>query len=111
VRTEFLLLFLVVGAGNYLMRFLPLLWTLRRGEETGPEDAASGSPGRLLPLVGPSVVVALLVTSILPGASFGAGLIQTGIALLPTLVAARSGNLGLTVLVGVAAYWMISLIV
>jgi branched-subunit amino acid transport protein len=104
VRTELLLLFLVVGAGNYLMRFLPLLWTLRRWGEAGPEDAASGSPGGLLPLVGPSVVVALLVTSILREAGSGVGLIQTGAALLPTLVAARSGNLGLTVLVGVAAY-------
>jgi branched-subunit amino acid transport protein len=110
VRAELLLLFLVVGVGNYLMRFLPLLWTLRRGE-AGPEDAASGSPSGLLPLVGPSVVVALLVTSILPGASSWAGLTQTGVTLLPTLVAARSGNLGLTVLVGVAAYWMISLVV
>jgi branched-subunit amino acid transport protein len=110
VRTEFLLLFLVVGAGNYLMRFLPLLWTLRWGEAR-PEDTASGSPGGLLPLVGPSVVVALLVTSILREASSGVALIQTGAALLPTLVAARSGNLGLTVLVGVAAYWMISLVV
>ena len=110
MRTELLLLFLVVGAGNYLMRFLPLLWTLRR-EEREPEDAASGRPGGLLSLVGPSVVVALLVTSILPEASSGAGLIQTGAALLPTLVAARSGNLGLTVLVGVAAYWLTSLVV
>jgi branched-subunit amino acid transport protein len=110
VRAELLLLFLVVGVGNYLMRFLPLLWTLRRGE-AGPEDAASGSPAGLLPFVGPSVV-ALLVTSILPEVISGAGLIQTGAALLPTLVVAvRFGNLGLTVLVGVAAYWMISLVV
>ena len=110
MRAELLLLFLVVGVGNYLMRFLPLLWTLRRGE-AGPEDDASGSPAGLLPLVGPSVVVALLVTSILREAGFGVGLKQTGTALLPTLVAARSGNLGLTVLVGVAAYWLISLLV
>jgi branched-subunit amino acid transport protein len=111
VRAELLLLFLVVGVGNYLMRFLPLLWTLRRGE-AGPEDATSGSPAGLLPFVGPSVVVALLVTSILPEVISGAGLIQTGAALLPTLVVAvRFGNLGLTVLVGVAAYWMISLVV
>ena len=111
MRTEFLLLFLVVGAGNYLMRFLPLLWTLRR-REAGPEDAASGNPAGLLPLVGPSVVVALLVTSILPEVTSGVGLIQTGAALLPTLVATvRFGNLGLTVLVGVASYWMISLVV
>jgi len=32
VRVEVLLLFLVVGAGNYLMRSLPLFWALRRGE-------------------------------------------------------------------------------
>jgi branched-subunit amino acid transport protein len=39
-------------------------------------------------------------------------LVRVGIALLPTLVVAvRSGNLGLTVLVGVTAYWLISLVV
>jgi branched-subunit amino acid transport protein len=111
VRAELLLLFLVVGVGNYLMRFLPLLWALRRGEaETS--DAASGGLGGLLPLVGPSIVVALLVTSLLPEVSDGVGLVRVGIALSPTLVVAvRSGNLGLTVLVGVTAYWLISLVV
>ncbi len=57
-------------------------------------------------------MVALLVTSVLPEASDGARLVRVGIALLPTLVVAvRSGNLGLTVLVGVTAYWLISLVV
>ncbi len=111
MRAELLLLFLVVGVGNYLMRFLPLLWALRR-VEAETSGAASGGLGGLLPFVGPSVVVALLVTSVLPEAGDGAGLVRTGIALLPTLVVAvRSGNLGLTVLVGVTAYWLISLIV
>ncbi len=111
MRAELLLLFLVVGVGNYLMRFLPLLWALRRGEaESG--DVASEGLGGLLPFVGPSVVVALLVTSVLPEAGDGAGLVRTGIALLPTLVVAtRFGNLGLTVLVGVTVYWLISLVV
>ena len=111
MRTEFLLLFLAVGAGHYLMRFLPLLWALRRGE-VEPGDAASGRLGDLLPFVGPSVVVALLVTSVLPEVRDGAGLVRTAVALLPTLVVGvRSGNLGLTVLVGVSAYWLISLVV
>jgi branched-subunit amino acid transport protein len=111
VRVELLLLFLVVGVGNYLMRFLPLLWALRWGEAE-PRGAASGGVGRLLPFVGPSVVVALLVTWLLPEALDGGRLLRAGIALLPTLVAAvRYGNLGLTVLVGVTAYWLISLVV
>ena len=111
MQVELLLLFLVVGVGNYLMRFLPLLWALRRGEAE-PGGAAGGRPGKLVPFVGPSVVVALLVTSVLPEAGTGAGLISTGLALLPTLaVAVRSNNLGLTVLVGVAAYWLVSLVV
>lgn len=111
MRVELLLLFLAIGVGNYLMRFLPLLWALRWGEaET--RRTAGGGLGGLLPFVGPSVVVALLVTSLLPEALYWAGLVRAGIALLPTLVAAmRYGNLGLTVLVGVTAYWLISLIV
>jgi len=110
VQAELLLLFLVVGVGNYLMRFLPLLWALRWGETRGA--ASGGVGGLLLPFVGPSVVVALLITSLLPEVLDGAGLIRAGITLLPTLVVAvRYANLGLTVLVGVTAYWLISLLV
>lgn len=106
-----MLLFVVVGVGNYLMRFLPLLWALRNGGEE-PGEATGGDPGGLLPFVGPSVVVALLVTSVLPETGTGAAMIRTGLALLPTLaVAVRSNNLGLTVLAGVAAYWLVSLAV
>ena len=109
MRAEFLLLFLVVGAGNYLMRFVPLLWALRQAE---PSDTVSWWIVRLLPFVGPSVVVALLVTSILSEPHSGTELIRVGAVLLPTLVAAvRTGNLGLTVLVGVSAYWLVSLLV
>ena len=114
MRAEFLLLFLVVGAGIYFMRSLPLLWALRRGATGGEESrtAESSTLGGLLPFVGPSVVVALLVTSVLAEAGTGTGLIRTGVALLPTLVAAvRTRNLGLTVLVGVLAYWLVSLVV
>ncbi len=112
MRTELMLLFLVVGLGNYLMRFLPLLWALRRGT-TGEGSETSGN-GLLdgLPFVGPSVVAALLVTSVLPEARDETDLLRTGLALLPTLlVAVRSDNLGLTVLVGVLAYWIVSLLV
>lgn len=111
MRVELLLLFLVVGLGNYLMRSLPLLWALR-WEEVETRGAAGGGLGGLLPFVGPSVVVALLLTSLLSGAPGGAEMLRAGIALSPTLVVAvRYGNLGLTVLVGVMAYWMISLVV
>jgi branched-subunit amino acid transport protein len=111
MRVELLLLFMVVGVGNYLMRFLPLLWALRWGEaET--RGTADGGLSTLLPFVGPSVVVALLVTSLLSGTLDGVGLVRACIALVPTLVVAmRYDNLGLTVLVGVAAYWLISLVV
>jgi branched-subunit amino acid transport protein len=113
MQAELLLLFLVVGVGNYLMRFLPLFWALRRGTTgEGSETSRSGLLDGLLPFVGPSVVVALLVASLLPEARDGTEVLRTGLALLPTLlVAVRSGNLALTVLVGVLAYWLVSLAV
>lgn len=105
-----LLLFLVVGAGNYLMRFLPLLVALRRRERTGRESATGG----LLPLVGPAVVAALLVTSLLSGGSatdYDAELLRKAAALVPTLlVALRFGNLGLTVLTGIFSYALTALV-
>ncbi len=94
------------------MRLLPLLlWSLRR--EAGA--AAPGTePGGLLPLVGPSVVAALLVASVLPEASgpgYGAELARNAVALVPTFVVAyRFGNLGLTVLAGVLAYGLVSMV-
>lgn len=106
-----LLLLLVVGAGNYLLRFLPLLFALRRRETTGQENATGG----LLPLVGPSVVAALLVASLLPAGSatgYGEEILRSAVALVPTLlVALRFGNLGLTVLTGVFAYALVALVV
>ena len=111
MRVELLLLFLAVGLGNYLMRFLPLLWALRWKEAETSHYAASGRLGGLLPFVGPSVVVALLVTSLPTEALGWMVMLRTGIALLLTLVVAvRYDNLALTVLVGVAVYWLILLV-
>ena len=110
MRVELLLLFLVVEVGIYLMRLLPLLpWSLRR--EAGGAPGAE-EPGGLLPLVGSSVVAALLVTSVLPEASgpgYGVELTRNTVALVPTFVVAhRFGNLGLTGLLGVLAYGLVS---
>lgn len=106
-----LLLFLVVGVGNYLMRFLPLLIALRRHESAGQEAAT----GELLSLVGPAVIVALLATSLFPGGSatgYDLELARNAAALVSTLlVALRFGNLGLTVLTGVFTYALVSLLV
>jgi branched-subunit amino acid transport protein len=65
----------------------------------------------LLPLVGPSVIAALLVMSVLPEVfGFGAGLARHAVALLITLaVALKYGNLGLTLLAGVLACGLVSL--
>lgn len=112
MRLDLLLLFLLAGAGNYLMRSVPLLLALRRTTSEEPGTATSGTSGVLLSLVGPSVVAALLVTSVLPEASgSGAELARYAVALLITLIIAiRYGNLGLTVLTGVLAYGLISLL-
>ena len=113
---EFLVLFLLVGLGTYLTRWLPLLVALRRetsGAEEGPEGR-SGWFADALRYVGPSIVVGLLVTSVLPqpGEGFGPDLLKTGAALVPTVfVTLQFRNLGLTVLVGVLFYWLVSVAV
>lgn len=65
-----------------------------------------------LRLVAPAVVAALLVNSLLParpGPGLWRELVVALAALVPTAVsAARWQNLGLTVLVGVVAYWALS---
>jgi branched-subunit amino acid transport protein len=117
VRPELLALFLVVGLGNYLMRSVPFLLALRRGEELGERPGGAGAKRHADPLalVGPCVVVALLVTAVLPAAGepgFGPQLGRNLGALLPAaLVAVRTRSLGLTVLVGVLAYWVLALVV
>jgi branched-subunit amino acid transport protein len=117
VRPEFLVLFLLVGLGTYLTRLLPLLVALRRETseaEGGSEEPTGGWFTGALRYVGPSIIVGLLVTSVLPqpGEAFGPGLLKTGVALVPTVfVALRFRDLGLTVLVGVLFYWLVSVAV
>lgn len=114
MRAELVLLFLAVGAGTYATWLLPLLAALRRvgTDGEGPaQESSDGFLGGLLGFVGPSVIAALLVGSLLSGRE-ASDLLVVAIALAPTvLVAFRLGNLGLTVLVGVLAYWIASLLV
>ena len=113
MRAEFVLLFLAVGAGIYATRLLPLLAALRRERTEGEgsaEEPSDGSLGGLLGFGVPSVIAALLVSSLLSQRE-ASDLLVIALALAPTvLVAFRLGNLGLTVLVGVLAYWLASLL-
>ena len=115
MRPEFLILSLLVGLGTYLTRLLPLLVALRRGtSETESGEAVGGWFAGALRYVGPSIIVGLLVTSVLPqpGEGDATELLKTGAALVPTVyVAVRFENLGLTVLVGVLSYWLSSMVV
>jgi len=112
MRLDLLLLFLLAGAGNYLMRAVPLLLALRRTTPDEQETTAGTTLGGPLPLVGPSVVAALLVTSVLPEVSGSAAeLARYAVALLITLVVAvKYDNLGLTVIAGILVYGLISLL-
>ncbi|WP_165874253.1 AzlD domain-containing protein [Rubrobacter taiwanensis] len=106
MNAELWLLFLVVGAGTYLARLLPLSAALRRRDPEG-SDTPSGLD-RTLGLVGPAVIAALLVISVVPDPetpNLWRELLRGLVALVPTCLAAvRWQNLGITVLVGVAAY-------
>ena len=117
VRASLLGVLLAVGLGTYLARAVPLLLALRpqaaahrrAGNEPRP------APGRWLELVAPSVMTALLVSSVLPA--------RWGPEALPLLarhlialaaawaVARRFQHLGLTVLVGMAVAWLASTLV
>lgn len=115
VRAGIVSAVLLVGVGTYLMRLLPLV-AVRRAQRRA--DAPVGSPaarwGGWLELVGPAVIAALLATSVVPEPSdpafwskLGPGVAALG---LTGLVANRWRNLGLTVVAGVAAYGLFSLL-
>lgn len=109
MRAEYVALFLVVGAGVYLTRFLPLLVVMRREEANGDGVTSTAEPSGWLRFVGPSIIAALLVTSVLPEPGAWMELSRATLALAPTVfVAVRFRNLGLTVLIGVCCYWLIS---
>ena len=116
IRPEILVLCGVIGLATYLIRFVPFLVAQRLKDRE--DEAPQGSPAsdsrslRMLGLIGPSIVAALLVTSILPQpgeAEFGLQLARSLLALTPALVSAVLWrNLGLTVVVGISSYWLIS---
>ena len=118
IRLEILVLCGVIGLATYLIRFVPFLIARRLGDRGN--DAPQSSPAsdsrslRMLELIGPSIVAALLVTSILPQpgeTEFGLQLVRSLLALTPALISAILWkNLGLTVLVGIGSYWLISLL-
>ena len=114
MSAEFLVVLLVLALGTYLMRAVPLLSALPRRE--AERERAGGST--LLRLAVPAIMVALLVTALLPAPSetplqseaFRREVYLAAAALVPTTaVALRTDSLGLTVVVGVASYWLISL--
>ncbi|HEY8485972.1 MAG TPA: AzlD domain-containing protein [Limnochordales bacterium] len=110
-----------VGLGTYLARALPLLAALRRrgaaasGEGFAGRPGSAGAsadaagPGGRLELVAPSVMAALLVSSVLPARWGPEALAQLAahlVALAVSWAVARlRGHLGLTVLAGMAAAW------
>lgn len=111
-------LIVLVGVGTYLMRATPLLAALLRyAEPEREENAGSSSNGLagLLSLVGPAVIAALLVTSLIPDPAtlgFLRNLVLNAVALVPAVVVAiRWKNPGLTVLIGVVSYLLVATIV
>ena len=117
-QAELVVLVMLVGAGTYLTRAAPLLAALLRyGDREQEEDAHDpfGGLAGVLRLVGPAVVAALLVTSLLPGPSdpdFWAKLALNAAALVPACLAAvRWKNLGLTVLMGTISYLLLSVLI
>lgn len=113
MRPEYVLLFLTVGLGVYLTRYLPFLFYLLQRLD-GEEQSVSEERLGWLEYVGPCVLAGLLVVSLLPEPGSGqarAELLASALTLVPTiLVAVRYQNLGLTVLTGVISYWLIWLV-
>lgn len=118
IRPEILVLCVVIGLVTYLIRFVPFLIAQRLGNREDGSSRDSSVPDRpgfrMLELIGPSIVAALLITSILPQpdeAEFGLQLVHSLLALIPTLIAAmRWKSLGLTVLVGIGSYWLVTIL-
>lgn len=117
IRPEILALCVVIGLATYLIRFIPFLMALRLGnrEDGDTQSSPTNSKGFLvLELVGPSIVAALLGTSIVPQpgeAEFGPQLLRGLLALAPALISAVLWkNLGLTVSVGIVAYWLVTIL-
>ena len=107
----------VIGLATYLIRFVPF-FVAQNVPKNREDEIPQGFPAsdsrslKMLGLIGPFTVAALLVTSVLPQpgeAEFGLQLARSLLALTPALVSAVLWkNLGLTVLVGISSYWLIS---
>ena len=97
---------LLVAAGTYLMRLLPLHLALR-----GRRKFTTGALSEALNMAGPALIAAFLVVSVLPPQQqIATGeLLKRSTALLAVLLAQhRWANLGASVAVGVAAYALLA---
>lgn len=116
IRPEILVLCIAVGLTTYLIRFVPFLIAQRFGNQTdsATRGTSESTSLKILELIGPSIVAALLITSILPQpgeANFGLQLTRSLLSLTPALISALLWrNLGLSVVIGVSSYWLISLL-
>lgn len=119
IRPEILVLCLGVGLTTYLIRFVPFLIARRLGDRKGgvskDYDTPRGRGLRVLELIGPCIVAALLITSILPGpdeAEFGLQLVRSTLALAPVLISALIWrNLGVSVVIGISSYWLADILI
>jgi branched-subunit amino acid transport protein len=98
---------LLVAAGTYLMRLLPLHLALR-----GRGKFATGALAEALNMAGPALIAAFLVVSVLPPQQqIATGeLLRRSAALLAVLLAQRRwANLGASVAVGIGTYAVVTL--
>ncbi len=101
---EFWIALIIIAAGTFLMRCLPLLYMQRHLQRKGSGEN-DGSIPVWLSVLGPMMIAAMLGTSLVPSTSSAAYWLATALGLIVTFcIWKRTRSLGWPILVGVSAF-------
>jgi branched-subunit amino acid transport protein len=101
------LVLLIIAAGTFLLRALPLWWMQRHLQKQKSAEQPTNAPWWLT-VLGPAMIAAMLGVSLLPAEPAPASLLATVAGCVATLLLWRkTRSLGWPVVVGVASYALV----
>jgi branched-subunit amino acid transport protein len=110
MNKELWMVLIATASGTFLMRCLPLLY-MQRHLEKRRDDETDGAMPAWLSVLGPSMIAAMLGTSLIPSAGNASSWLATVFGLIATYCTwRRTRSLGWPILVGVFVFGVLNVL-